>query len=120
MAATPPPVTIKLDQQFINFSKFGDTKADGKTIMLSQIDKWFKQANIFDKKLTPTDTGITFNKYKSKTITFPMFVAFLEDLAGQKKMQSDDLKQKLMDCGPPGVTIKPSAAAAASTTTTPK
>lgn len=57
-------MAIKLDQQFINFAKFGDTKADGKTITLTQIDKWFKQAPVFDKKLTTTDTGIAFNKFK--------------------------------------------------------
>lgn len=94
--------TIKLDQQFINFSKFGDTKSDGKTITLTQIDKWFKQAQVFDKKLTQTDTGITFNKFKSKTINYANFVTFLEDLAGQKKMEVEDIKRKLMECGPPG------------------
>ncbi|XP_050294349.1 tubulin polymerization-promoting protein homolog [Anthonomus grandis grandis] len=95
--------SIKLDQQFINFAKFGDTKADGKTITLTQIDKWFKQAQVFDKKLTTTDTGIAFNKFKSKTITFQNFIAFIEDLAGQKKIEPDQIKQKLMDCGPPGM-----------------
>lgn len=102
MAASPS--TIKLDQQFINFAKFGDSKADGKTITLTQVDKWFKQAQVFDKKLTSTDTGISFNKLKSKTITFSMFVTFVDDLASQKKMAPDDIKQKLMDCGPPGTT----------------
>ncbi|XP_030749203.1 TPPP family protein CG45057-like [Sitophilus oryzae] len=97
-------MAIKLDQQFINFAKFGDTKADGKTITLTQIDKWFKQAQVFDKKLTQTDTGITFNKFKSKTINFQNFNAFIEDLAGQKKMTPDEIKDKLMECGPPGTT----------------
>lgn len=55
---------MNLEQQFINFSKFGDTKSDGTTITLTLIDKWFKQAQIFDKKITTTDTGITFNKFK--------------------------------------------------------
>ncbi|ENN75258.1 tubulin polymerization-promoting protein homolog [Dendroctonus ponderosae] len=94
--------SIKLDQQFINFAKFGDTKADGKTITLTQVDKWFKQAQVFDKKLTQTDTGIAFNKFKSKTITFPNLLTFIEDLAGQKKMEPDEIKSKLMECGPPG------------------
>lgn len=95
-------MAIKLDQQFIHFAKFGDTKADGKTITLTQIDKWFKQAQVFDKKLTSTDTGIAFNKFKSKTITFPNFMTFIEDLASQKKMEPEDIKKKLTDCGLPG------------------
>lgn len=54
-----------LEQQFILFSKFGDTKSDGKTITLTQCDKWMKQAKIIDgKKITTTDTGICFNKFK--------------------------------------------------------
>lgn len=54
-----------LEQQFILFSKFGDTKSDGKTITLTQCDKWMKQAKIIDgKKVTTTDTGICFNKFK--------------------------------------------------------
>lgn len=56
---------MSLEQQFVNFAKFGDTKADGKTITLTQSDKWMKQAKIIDgKKITTTDTGIAFNKFK--------------------------------------------------------
>ncbi|KAG5889161.1 hypothetical protein JTB14_038185 [Gonioctena quinquepunctata] len=95
--------TIKLDQQFISFAKFGDTKADGKTITLTQIDKWFKQAGVIDKKITTTDTGITFNKFKSKTIAYNDFLSFLEDLAKQKNLQVDTIKDKLQDCGLPGM-----------------
>ena len=32
--------------QFVLFSKFGDTKSDGKQITLSQSDKWMKQAKV--------------------------------------------------------------------------
>lgn len=54
-----------LEQQFQAFSKFGDTKSDGKTITLTQCDKWMKQAKVIDgKKMTTTDTGICFNKFK--------------------------------------------------------
>lgn len=56
---------MSLEQQFVNFAKFGDTKADGKTITLTQSDKWMKQAKLIDgKKITTTDTGIAFNKFK--------------------------------------------------------
>lgn len=56
---------LTLEQQFENFSKFGDTKSDGTTITLTQADKWMKQAKVIDgKKITTTDTGIAFNKFK--------------------------------------------------------
>lgn len=56
---------LTLEQQFVNFSKFGDTKSDGTTITLTQSDKWMKQAKVIDgKKITTTDTGIAFNKFK--------------------------------------------------------
>ena len=52
-----------LKEQFEAFAKFGDKAADGKTIKLSQSDKWFKQAKVIDgKKITTTDTGIAFRK----------------------------------------------------------
>ena len=52
-----------LKEQFEAFAKFGDKQADGKTIKLSQSDKWFKQAKVIDgKKVTTTDTGIAFRK----------------------------------------------------------
>jgi p25-alpha len=52
-------------EQFRAFAKFGDSKADGKLISLSQSDKWMKQAKIIDgKKITTTDTGIYFKKFK--------------------------------------------------------
>ena len=52
-----------LKDQFEAFAKFGDKTADGKTIKLTQSDKWFKQAGIIDgKALSTTDTGIAFRK----------------------------------------------------------
>ena len=53
-----------LRTKFALFSKFGDKAADGKTIKLSQSDKWFKQAGVISAKggLSTTDTGIAFKK----------------------------------------------------------
>jgi hypothetical protein len=52
-----------LKETFESFAKFGDKAADGKTIKLSQSDKWFKQAKVIDgKKITTIDTGIAFKK----------------------------------------------------------
>lgn len=54
-----------LQDQFVLFSKFGDAKSDGKTITLTQSDKWLKQALILDgRTITVTDTGIVFNYFK--------------------------------------------------------
>lgn len=53
-----------LKELFEAYSKFGDPKSDGKSITLSNSDKWFKQAKVFDKKLTTVDTGICFKKMK--------------------------------------------------------
>ena len=54
-----------LREQFRSFSKFGDTKSDGKLLTLSQSDKWMKQAGVIDgKSVTTTDTAIHFKKFK--------------------------------------------------------
>jgi hypothetical protein len=60
-----PPAADKalLKSQFVTFAKFGDKAADGKTIKLSQSDKWFKQAGVISQKgVSTTDTGIAFRK----------------------------------------------------------
>lgn len=62
-AGTPKGPTLR--EQFRVFSKFGDTKSDGKLLTLSQSDKWMKQAKVIDgKTITTTDTAITFKKFK--------------------------------------------------------
>jgi hypothetical protein len=64
--ATPPGKSSpSFKAQFKAFSKFGDTKSDGRQLTLSQSDKWMKQAKVIDgKKITTTDTGIYFKKLK--------------------------------------------------------
>ena len=62
-SSAPKVDRAALKDQFEAFAKFGDKAADGKTIKLSQSDKWFKQAKVIDgKKVTTTDTGIAFRK----------------------------------------------------------
>lgn len=61
----PTSARSPLTDQFRTYAKFGDSKADGKVISLSQSDKWMKQAKVIDgKKITSTDTGIYFKKFK--------------------------------------------------------
>ncbi|XP_032687786.1 uncharacterized protein LOC116851962 isoform X2 [Odontomachus brunneus] len=90
---------------FKAFSKFGDPKSDGKLITLSQSDKWMKQAKVIDgKKITTTDTGIYFKKHKSMKLNLEQYKTFLEELAKSKKVELAEIKKKMANCGPPGVT----------------
>ncbi|KAG8331315.1 Tubulin polymerization-promoting protein member 2 [Homalodisca vitripennis] len=95
-----------LEESFKAFAKFGDSRSDGTTITLTQSDKWMKQATVIDgKKITTTDTGIAFNKFRSKTIPYTDFVKFVEDLATTKKVDPQSLKDKLVNCGMPGTNM---------------
>lgn len=99
----PKPLTLR--EQFRNFSKFGDIKSDGKMMTLSQSDKWFKQAKVIDgKTISTTDTAITFNKFKTKKITFTEFEKYLDEIAKSKKIDAEAIKTKLQECGAPGTT----------------
>lgn len=102
---TPKPAVSNaaFREQFKAFSKFGDTKSDGKHLTLSQSDKWMKQAKVIDKKITTTDTGIHFKKLKSMKLSFEDYNKFLEDLAKTKKVELDEIKSKLANCGAPGI-----------------
>lgn len=95
--------SAEFKEQFKAFSKFGDTKSDGKLITLSQSDKWMKQAKVIDKKITTTDTAIHFKKLKSLKVTFSDYNKFLDDLATTKKVDLAEIKNKLAGCGAPGV-----------------
>ncbi|XP_046995488.1 tubulin polymerization-promoting protein homolog [Schistocerca americana] len=93
----------KLEEVFTAFAKFGDSRSDGKAITLTQSDKWMKQAQVIDdRKITTTDTGIAFNKFKSKTLKYSDYVKFIEELARQKKMEPQQIMDKMLNCGPPG------------------
>ena len=101
---TPTSATpMSYADAFKAFSKFGDAKSDGKHITLSQSDKWMKQAKVIDgKKITTTDTGIYFKKLKALKVTFDDYNKFLEDLSKNKKIDVEEIKNKLAACGPPG------------------
>ncbi|XP_012254675.2 tubulin polymerization-promoting protein homolog isoform X2 [Athalia rosae] len=102
--ASPAAGTGSFPASFKAFSKFGDPKSDGKQITLSQSDKWMKQAKVIDgKKITTTDTGIYFKKHKSVKLGLEQYKAYLEDLAKNKKVDLEELKNKMANCGAPGV-----------------
>ncbi|PNF24185.1 TPPP family protein CG45057 [Cryptotermes secundus] len=104
--ATPPGKSApSFKAQFKAFSKFGDTKSDGRHVTLSQSDKWMKQAKVIDgKKITTTDTGIYFKKLKQQKLGVDDYNKFLEDLAKNKKVDVEEIKSKMASCGTPGLT----------------
>lgn len=94
---------ISFEDSFKAFAKFGDPKSDGKQITLSNSDKWMKQAKVIDgKKITTTDTGIYFKKLKAQKVGIEDYKKFLEDLAKNKKIEVEEIKNKLASCGQPG------------------
>lgn len=100
---SPPPSSGGFAESFKAFAKFGDPKSDGKHITLSNSDKWMKQAKVIDgKKITTTDTGIYFKKLKSQKVGIEDYKKFLEDLAKNKKIDVEEIKNKLSSCGQPG------------------
>lgn len=91
-----------LQEQFKLFATFGDKRADGTTITLTQCDKWMKEANIIDgKKLSTNDTCIAFAKFKSKILKYPEFLKYIDQLATDKKLDAEVIKNKMARCGAP-------------------
>merc|ERR1719192_183424 len=104
-AAEPDKALLK--SQFVLFSKFGDKASDGETIKLSQSDKWFKQAGVIAAKgVSTTDTGIAFRKIskRSPKLSFPEWTRYLDEIATAKKLDVNEIKVKLVECGTPGTT----------------
>lgn len=58
---------------------------------------------MIDKKITTTDTGIHFKKFKSLKISFADYNKYLEDLAKTRGVDLEEIKTKLTSCGQPGV-----------------
>lgn len=114
--ATPGTPTAAFRAQFRAFSRFGDPKSDGRALTLSQSDKWLKQARVVDgKKVTTTDTGIYFKKFKLQKLGMEDYKKFLEDLAKNKKLDIEDVKAKMASCGAPGLSSAAGAAKSAAT-----
>jgi hypothetical protein len=100
----PNSGSTTFEENFKVFAKFGDPKSDGKLITLSNSDKWMKQAKVIDnKKITTTDTGIYFKKLKSQKVNITSYKIFLEDLAKNKKIEVEEIKSKMANCGQPGL-----------------
>lgn len=116
-SSTPNGPSFK--EQFRFFAKFGDCKSTGEAITLSNSDKWMKQAKVIDnKKITTTDTGIYFKQVAKtkRSLTMKEYEQFLENLAKNKKVDVEEIKEKMTSCGLPGTskTTTPTAASAVS------
>lgn len=59
----PPPT---LDSMFVAFSNLGPKlpSPNGTQILLSQLDRWMEQAEMFGENFTLTHTGVEYNKFK--------------------------------------------------------
>lgn len=69
---------------------------------LSQSDKWLASAKILDmRKLTTTDTGLCFFKFRKRAISFEEYLMYLEDLAETKSLNIEDMKLAMQRCGKP-------------------
>lgn len=93
----------------LNYNSFIRKRSNART-GLSLIRKIIKYSfsivmlpQVIDKKITTTDTGIHFKKLKSIKLSLVDYNRFLEDLAKAKKVELDDIKSKMANCGAPGV-----------------
>lgn len=73
------------------------SNAMGKNLLpLSQSDKWLSKARILDMdKLTTTDTGLCFFKFRKRALNFEEYLSYLEDLANAKSLNLEDMKYKM-------------------------
>lgn len=91
-----------LKTQFVAFAKAKGQEGSGSHINLSQSDYWMKQANVLQgRKLTTTDTGVCYLKFKKYKLSFEEYAEFLQILADYKKMPVNEIIEKMVNCGPP-------------------
>ncbi|XP_013136556.1 PREDICTED: TPPP family protein CG45057-like [Papilio polytes] len=94
-----------LEGQFYEFALLFDHKRNGLTITLYRFDYWLRQTKLLDdRRITMTDTGISFNKFNKAELNWDEFLEFLEDLCEMKDMDLEKMKETLTNCGLPGQT----------------
>uniref|UniRef100_A0A182U894 TPPP family protein n=1 Tax=Anopheles melas TaxID=34690 RepID=A0A182U894_9DIPT len=114
MASNPPTTASKvkpptLPAMFTLFAKYRPTlnsfQGDGKRILLSQSDCWMQQANLIGPKhFTLTQTGLIFFEFRKSTLDYDEYLQFLALLCNEKQISVEEVKEKLTNCGPPGIT----------------
>ena len=69
---------------------------------LSQIDVWMREAHVLDMdKVTTTDIGLCFFKFRKRAINYEEFLEYIEDLANTKQYDLEEMKNKLLTCNKP-------------------
>ncbi|XP_015188463.1 PREDICTED: TPPP family protein CG45057-like [Polistes dominula] len=89
------------ESQFTAYAKYSRPKSDGRRISLSQSDKWMRQAQIFDDKITQADTALAFNNLHRETLPIEEYNKFIDDFAESKRLDSSVIRDKMTKCGPP-------------------
>lgn len=75
---------------------------DVSLLPLSQLDKWLVSARILDmSRLTTTETGLLFFKFRKRAISYDEFLVYLNDLTSSKGLDIVDVKKKMQTCGKP-------------------
>uniref|UniRef100_A0A182NH20 TPPP family protein n=1 Tax=Anopheles dirus TaxID=7168 RepID=A0A182NH20_9DIPT len=102
--AKPPTLT----SMFTLFAKYrpalNSFQGDGKRILLSQSDCWMQQADLIGAKhFTLTQTGLTFFEFRKSTLDYEEYLQFLTMLCTERQVNLEEVKEKLTNCGPPGI-----------------
>ncbi|XP_035722278.1 tubulin polymerization-promoting protein homolog [Vespa mandarinia] len=91
----------KFESQFIAYAKYSKSKSGGKRITLSQSDKWMRQAEIFNDKITQADTALHFNDLHREALDIEDYKKFIINLAKAKHLDPHVIQEKMIKCGPP-------------------
>ncbi|KAL7287471.1 hypothetical protein TKK_0018572 [Trichogramma kaykai] len=66
---------------------------------LSQSDQWLKDAEILDmKRLTTTDTGTCFFKFRKRALDWDEYQRYLQDLAKLRNLNLNEMRHKMQCC----------------------
>lgn len=72
------------------------------SIPLSQSNKWLISAHILDMdKLTTTNTGLAFFKFRKRALSYEEYLTYLKDLAISYNLNFEDMKYRLQTSGKP-------------------
>lgn len=65
-------------------------------IPLSQSNKWLMSAGILDMiKLTTTNTGLAFFKFRKRALSYDEYLIYLKDLATSYNLNFEDMKHRM-------------------------
>ncbi|KAL6447744.1 hypothetical protein ACFW04_000120 [Cataglyphis niger] len=71
-------------------------------IPLSQSNKWLMSAGILDMiKLTTTNTGLAFFKFRKRALSYDEYLAYLKDLSTSYNLNFEDMKYRMQISGKP-------------------